>query len=379
MKHTKFFLIGMTGIMLALGTLVSMTGCEAMESADNGSGNGWKKYTLLLEGVTEGGTYSATVYNSEGATAGTASKPATGETVAIALAPGTKSPDPYFYPGVPYSVQLKGVRKESPTNGVTKTNVINDTEKREISEFFFNEGDHSNTVKINWGEDSEFVSRTVAGSTGSDADEVSVSLNVNADYEYTLSVTIAYNGEEVISDEVVSTGHVEPKWFDDSADSEWSEWWTFEPYDENDAIWTDSYNPVDTGNLIFVMRNIIDNVADKAAALQEALEEAEAAVEAAKEALDEAEYLKEALEKALKEGNAEDAADIQEALEAAAAALKDAEWTLQEALEKAKDAAAEANVTAALQETMAALDDVEAALQEALEVAEAAAKLLTAK
>jgi hypothetical protein len=363
----------MVNIMLALGTLLSTTGCEAMESADNGSGKGWTKYTLLLEGVTTGATYSATVYNSEGASVGTApGVKASGETVAITLKPGTKSPDPYFYPGGPYSVLLKGVRKEA-----TKTNPITDTETRKISGFFFHEGDRSNTVEVNWEDNSEFVNRTAAGSTGLDANKAAVSLTVDDAYEYKLTVTIADNEPKV-----VSTGEVVPEWFDESEDSDgskWSESWTFEPYYENDVIWTESYYPVYTGDLIFVMRNLITTIADKAAALQEALEEAETALEEAKEALDEAEYLKEALEEALQEGNAEKAAALQEALDAAAAALKDAEWTLQEALEKAKDAAAEAKVTAALQETMAAIDDVEAALQEALEEAEAAAKLLTAK
>jgi hypothetical protein len=242
------------------------------EETDDGGGKGWTKYTLLLEGVTEGATYSATVYNSEGAAAGTApGVKATGETVAITLVPGTKAPAPYFYPGVPYSVQLKGVATES--GNLPTANKIKDTETREISDFFFHEGDGSNTAEIKWENDSVFVSRTLRGSADVDANEVAVSLAVNGDYEYTLSVTIAYNGEDVVSDEVVSTGDVVPEWFDESEDSdgsELSEWWTFEPYDENDAIWTESYYPVDTGDLIFVMRELITTIAEKAAALEEA-------------------------------------------------------------------------------------------------------------
>jgi hypothetical protein len=321
MKHTKFFLIGMTNIMLALGTLLSgtllsMTGCEAMESADNGSGKGWTKYTLLLEGVTEGATYSATVYNSEGASVGTApGVKASGETVAITLKPGTKSPDPYFYPGGPYSILLKGVATES--GNLPAANKIKDTETREISGFFFHEGDRSNTVEVNWEADSEFVSRTAAGSTGSDANKAAVSLTVNENYEYSLTVTIADNETEV------STGDV------DIEETEDGVIWNFVPDDDEPEFSVLSYYLIDE------MRYIITTIADKAAALQEALEEAEAAADAAVEALEEAEYLKEALEKALKEGNAEKAAALAEALETAkdaaeaavavAAALEEAE------------------------------------------------------
>jgi hypothetical protein len=242
---------------------------STMTVIEGDGGTGWTKYTLLLEGVTEGATYSATVYNSEGAAVGTApGVKAVGETVAITLRPGTKAPDPYFYPGGPYSVQLKGIATES--GKLPTANKIKNTETREISDFFFNEGDHGNTAEVKWEKDSVFVSRTMAGSTGSDANKVAVSLTVNENYEYSLSVMIADNDEEV-----VSTGSVVPKWFDESADSDgskWSEWWTFVPYDENDVIWTES-DPVDTGDLISVMRNIIDNVAAEAEALEEAEED----------------------------------------------------------------------------------------------------------
>jgi hypothetical protein len=220
------------------------------------AGTGWTKYNLLLEDVTEGVYYNATAYNSEGAAVGTASGvKATGETVAITLKPGTKAPDPYFYPGGPYSVQLKGIAMES-NKSVKSSNKITDTETREISDFFFNEGDHGNTVEVKWEKDSVFVSRTLTGSAGSDANKVAVSLTVNAAYEYKLSVTIAdYDAQ------VVSRGSVVPEWFDES---DGSELWTFEPDVEADGIWTEPVT-VYTGDLISVMRNIIDNVAAEAA------------------------------------------------------------------------------------------------------------------
>jgi hypothetical protein len=381
MKHTKVFLIGMIGIMLALGTLVSMTGCEAMGSADNGSDKGWKQYNLLLEDVTEGVYYNATAYDSEDKPVGTTKTTttskglkATGEKVTITLKPSTA---PYFYPGGPYPLQLEGIATES-DKSVKSANKITDTETRKISDFFFNEGDHSNTVKINWQEDSEFVSRTLTGSADVDAGEVSVSLNVNADYEYTLSVTIAYNDEDVVSDEVVSRGSVVPEWFDESAESDGSEWseWTFEPDEEEDGIWTEPVT-VYTDEFISEMRYIITDIAEQAATLQEALEEAEAAADAAVEVIA---NIQEALDKAAATAAAEDKAAAAATLKGAVAALKDAEGTLQDALDAVAEAAAEAKVTAALQGTMAALEDVGVALQKALEaVAEAQAKLLTAK
>jgi uncharacterized membrane protein len=148
-------------LVLMLSTLVLVTlvpGCEAATSGESGAG-GWTSYALTLTGVESGASYSADVYSSDMVMQGGGmAKAANGRTsVKITLTPDDDDEAvSFFVPGRQYIVILSG---SATVDGVSKT------ERRELRDFYFNEGGGSNTATYPWTA-TTFVSRTLAGTTG---------------------------------------------------------------------------------------------------------------------------------------------------------------------------------------------------------------------